>query len=258
MLDLSPDQIDLWLVFDEDVPDDDRLFADYRKLLSPEEITQERRYRFAKHQRQYVITRALVRSVLSRYTATEPHRLRFVQNAHGRPALQPHDALTVVLPFNLSHTEGLVACAVADVRTIGFDVENVEHREVSLDIADRFFSKQEAVALRAVSSEYRRDAFFRYWTLKESYIKAKGEGLSIPLDQFWFTDPRAPNLAISFAPGFDDERDRWAFWLLRPSPEHIAALCVSPGNGARYTLVARRAVPLVSEVQFDCPILEQS
>ena len=257
MLELPSDQIHLWFTFDGDVRET-RLLADYRKLLTDEERAQERRFHFAKHQRQYLITRALVRTVLSRYTVVKPEHWRFLNNAYGRPAIQSDDDSAGALSFNISHTEGLIVCAVARDREIGVDVENIRHRQVSLDIADHFFSSAEAAALRAIPPDKQQEGFFHYWTLKESYIKAKGEGLSIPLDQFSFTSPEARNIAISIDAKLNDSPINWRFWQMQPSPEHLAAVCVQRADSGPQRLVLRRVIPLDTDEPFECPVLRQT
>lgn len=262
LLELPPDEIHLWFAFGADVEnaslENTGLLREYRKLLTEEERAQERRFYFPKHQRQHLITRALVRTVLSRYLPARPETWRFLKNDHGRPSIRTEDNPDGIVSFNLSHTEGLVLCGVARQREIGVDVENVRCREVSLDIADRFFSRKETNALRAIAPERQQECFFRYWTLKESYIKAKGKGLSIPLDQFGFNPPDAPNLRISFDPNWNDTPENWEFWLLRPSVDHLGAVCAQHVEGVRQKLVMRRVVPLVGDSPLDCMLLSES
>src|SRR5690606_33310169 len=102
----------------------------------------------------------------------------------------------VPLVFNLSHTDGLIACAVSRGREVGVDVEWLDRRGGDIDVADRFFSRYEVQALYAQPPERRRDRFFRYWTLKESYIKARGMGLALPLDRFSFELDRGGAITI--------------------------------------------------------------
>lgn len=254
---LPINQIDLWFVFDADVRTPGLLDA-YRGLLTDEERARGQRFYFERHRRQFLITRALVRTVLSRYfPAVGPEDWRFSANDHGRPAISNNDEAATSVSFNLSHTDGLVLCGVSATPDLGVDIESVERRDTSFDVADRFFSRQEAAALRAGSPQRRRDGFFHYWTLKESYIKARGKGLSIPLDRFSFNPPDAADITISFHAGLEDSPANWRFWLLRPARTYLCAVCAQRLDGPPPTLRAHRIVPLESEMDFECPVLRR-
>lgn len=176
--------------------------------------------------RTFAITRALVRRVLSEHGPTAPADWRFVTNQHQCPFVDPVQAGTPPLQFNLSHTRGLVALAVTRGHRVGVDVEAVS-RGVDLAVADRHFAPTEVHDLRRLPAEEQPVAFFEYWTLKEAYIKARGMGLALPLDAFAFTvqPPVAP--AIAFAPGFDDVPSRWQFWQAWPTPLHRLSLAIA-------------------------------
>src|SRR6185503_2215825 len=149
------------------------------------------------------------------------------------------------LRFNLSNTEGLIACLVADDREIGVDVEDLERRGETVAIADRFFSPLEVAALRAVPEERQRARFFDYWTLKEAYIKARGMGLAIPLDHFSFViEPGAP-IGIAFDPRLPDDPSTWQFAQLRPTARHVISVAVRRAGEPDLRLVVRRTIPLL-------------
>jgi 4'-phosphopantetheinyl transferase len=242
------DEVHLWLVFQEEAEAPAHL-ARYREIIPEEERASTDRFHFESGRRQHLITRALVRTVLSHYCDVPVASWRFVRDAHGRPHVAADQRVPGLPAFNLSHTRGLIACAVAGASAIGADVEHVHDRTSSLDIADRYFAAAESAALRALPPEARTDRFFHYWTLKESYIKARGQGLSIPLADFAFD--------------FEGEHglkgpDGWQFWLCRPSPDHVAAICVAAEPGARVRLTTRRVVPLHSDEPLDCEVLRAS
>ena len=111
-----------------------------------------------------MVTRVLVRTVLSRYLALAPADWRFSANAYGRPAIANDAFANCGLSFNISHARGLIALAVTRHREIGVDVENVRVRQVSLDIADRFFAPAEVAELASFQRERQQDRFFEYWT----------------------------------------------------------------------------------------------
>ena len=197
----------------------------YQSLLSTDEHKRMARLVFDRDRRAFVITRALVRTMLSRYAAVAPADWRFVENVHGRPEIVDRPAGTPDLRFNISHTDGLIACAVTIGREVGVDVEHVG-RHVTHDIAGRFFAPEEVTDLRGLPLEDQQRIFFDYWTLKEAYIKARGFGLALPLGEFAFKlNPPGPP-AITFAPSLDDDPSTWQFVQDWPTPQHRLGLAV--------------------------------
>lgn len=245
LLDSSEHHIDVWLAYYQEICDP-RLHSTYRTLLTDVERGKELRFYFADDQRRYLVTRAMVRTVLSRYTAISPMDWQFSANEYGRPELAHPTPRDCGLCFNISHTRGLIALAVTHRRELGVDVENVRTRDVSIEIADRFFAADEVAELATVPPERQQDRFFEYWTFKESYIKARGMGLSIPLGEFSFHYPheRAVNLAVQ--PKLGDDASRWSFWQSRPAPEFLLALCAER-RAEPPKLTVRKVVPLVGE-----------
>src|SRR5262249_23713258 len=141
---------------------------------------------------------------------------------------------------------------------IGADVEHVEPRRTSRDVADRYFAATEVAALTALPVDAQTDRFFHYWTLKESYIKACGKGLAIPLGDFAFAFEGERGLSVTFEPSLQDDPAKWAFWLCRPSPEHVAAVCVATHGATHPRLTVGRLAPLESEQPFACELLRAS
>lgn len=245
---LAPAEIHLWLAFYDRIGDEG-LHAAYRALLAPEELEQESRFYFERDRLRYLVTRALVRTVLSRYLPIAPREWTFTANRYGRPEIANAAAAGSGLIFNLSHTHSVIALGVTASRALGVDVENVRAREVSLGIADRFFAPREVADLAAVPPRQRQDRFFEYWTFKESYIKARGMGLSLPLDKFSFHYPHESGVEIAIDPALSDPPARWQFWQFRPAPEYLAAICAERG-GPVPRVTVRQVVPMRSEEPF--------
>lgn len=254
---IPADEIHLWLASYEEIADE-RLHAGYRELLNAEERAQEPRFYFARDRRRYLVTRALVRTVLSRYVPVHPAEWMFATNAYGRPEAANAAAREMGLSFNISHTHSLIVLALTTGREIGVDVENIRAREVSIGVADRYFAPQEVSVLNAAPAHEQQYRFFEYWTFKESYIKARGMGLSLPLDKFSFhyPDPRAVEIAID--PELADDAARWQFWQFRPSPEYLVAVCAERTGAPSPRLVVRTAVPMLSEDPFQPEFLRLS
>jgi 4'-phosphopantetheinyl transferase len=199
------------------------------RRLTDDERSRRDRYVREVDRHTFVVTRALVRSVLSQHGPFAPDEWRFDVNAHGCPSVVDRQAGDPRLCFNVSHTAGLVALAVAHGHRVGVDVEDAR-RVVREDVAGRFFAAAEVADLRALPAAAQARVFFDYWTLKEAYIKARGMGLAIPLGDFAFAlrPPAAPTIA--FVEGFDDDPARWQFWQAWPTDHHRLGLALErPG-----------------------------
>jgi len=156
------------------------------------------------------------------------------------------------LRFNLSNTRGLVTCAVALEGEIGVDVEVLDRAGGLLEIAERFMAAPESKDIRALPPDAQDLRFFTYWTLKEAYIKARGMGLSIPLDKFWFllngeASASSPTRLV-MAPEMDDDASGWSFAQFQPTERHLLAVARREpasldGAGAGFDLQVQRVVP---------------
>jgi 4'-phosphopantetheinyl transferase len=246
LIPLPPGEIHLWLASYDEIGDE-RLHAAYRDLLDPAEREQEPRFYFARDRRRYLVTRALVRTVLSRYVPLSPAAWSFSANAYGRPQIVNPQGQEAGLAFNLSHTHSLIVLGVTSRGELGVDVENIRAREVSIGIADRYFAPEEVAALRAAPAQQQQYRFFEYWTFKEAYIKARGMGLSLPLDKFSFHYPDDVSVEIAIQPELSDDPSRWQFWQFRPADEYLLAICAERVDAHPAKLVVRRTVPMVSE-----------
>lgn len=242
LLPLPRGEAHLWYVRAEDVTEPSLLTA-YEALLAPEERARKARFYFDRHRHEYLLTRALCRGVLSRYADVAPAAWGFTANRYGRPEIASPAACP--LRFNLTNTDGLIACLVAHEREIGVDVEDIERQGETVSIADRFFSPLEVAALHAVPEAARRGRFFDYWTLKEAYIKARGMGLSIPLDHFSFIIEPGRAIRIAFAPMLEDDPSTWQFAQLRPTPRHLISAAVRRSGEPDLGFVVRRTIPLL-------------
>jgi 4'-phosphopantetheinyl transferase len=167
-----------------------------------------------------------------------PTLWRFSLNTYGCPTIATPPGTG--LQFNLSHTDGLVACAVTRGMDVGVDVEQAERRVEIEWLARRSFAPTEAASVLAAPPEDQRELFFAYWTLKEAYIKARGMGLALPLDSFAF-DLSQPSPRVAFTDKCPDDPGRWSFFRTRPTPEHRLALAVSSRVGV--DVVYHWAVP---------------
>lgn len=221
---IDTNEIHLWLAHLGDTADR-RLLAQYRELLSEEELQKQARFHFERDRHRYLVTRAMVRTVLSKYAEVAPREWTFQVNEYGKPSAASQLTGAGGIDFNVSHTDGLVVLGVTRQRAIGVDVENVRAREAAIEIADRYFAPAEVTALRALPSDRQHLGFFKYWTLKESYIKARGMGLAIALDQFAFEFEDEARIRLAVHPRLGDQPQRWTFWQLQPTQNHLVAIC---------------------------------
>jgi 4'-phosphopantetheinyl transferase len=175
----------------------------YYRLLSSEEQERALRFRVERPRAEFVLTRGTLRTLLAQYRGIMPQEVQFRYEVRGKPALEGESGLC----FNVSHTDGLALMAFVMRRTIGIDVENLVRGVDAQRLAERFFSERERQALRPLCGDELQAAFFRCWTRKEAYIKAKGDGLSLALHEF----------DVSIA-----EQDRDALLATRPDPTEAA------------------------------------
>jgi 4'-phosphopantetheinyl transferase len=260
---LSEQEVHLWLCEAEKVIEP-LLLNRYKSWLTPEEAQKRLRYRFEKHQHQYLITRALIRSLLSHYqTDIQPQDWRFEQNQWGKPSLvaeqNPENWV-----FNLSHTEGLIVCAFTKGHALGVDVENVTREGgETIKIANRYFSPSEHQQLIALPEEKQNDRFFDLWTLKESYIKACGKGLAIPLDEFSFSfpadDPRLSDISLATEEARNDDPSLWRFWNWYYSEQNRVSLGLKCEENKKEKLAevqvkTMKCVPLISQTVMQTKI----
>jgi 4'-phosphopantetheinyl transferase len=198
----------------------------------------------------HLLARALVRTTLSRYASVPPESWRFEVGAHGKPEIVGAPGLR----FNLSHTDGVVACAVAADVDVGVDVEDSQRRSSYLQVARRFFAAAEVDALERLPEVEQRQRFFEIWTLKEAYIKARGLGLPLPLRRFAFDRSDPASIAVAFDAELGESPEDWQLALARPTERHVLALALARGEAADRRVRSFRSVPLVEvdETELAC------
>lgn len=219
---LAPNEVHIWRVsLNVTVCYQYRL----KSILSVDENCRAKKYRFLADRNRFIVARGVLRIILGFYLNMKPDKLQFSYGPYEKPELvdQPDGH---VLSFNVSHSHGLGLCAVTQGRKLGVDLEKIRPDFIKEQIPEHFFSPQEAAKLRALPILLQEKAFFRCWTRKEAYLKAKGGGLSFKLNQF----------EVSFVPGepaailniFDNpkEKNRWTLIDIDPGPGYAGALAV--------------------------------
>ncbi|MBN2444820.1 MAG: 4'-phosphopantetheinyl transferase superfamily protein [Spirochaetales bacterium] len=154
----------------------------------------------------------LIRSIICHQFQKRNCDIAFEYNSYGKPSLKDLDHIH----FNLSHSGVWVACAI-DSSPIGVDVENM--RTIDYSIAERFFSPTEYNDIMEKEGRERFEYFYDLWTLKESYIKARGKGLSIPLSSFSIRKNHS-EITIS-----SNREETWYFMQYNIDPEYKFSVC---------------------------------
>jgi 4'-phosphopantetheinyl transferase len=243
---LKQNELHLWCCDDTKIKDA-ALLQRYGTWLNEMEMSRLRRFYFAIHRHQFLVTRALVRFALSSYQPSlGPADWQFGTNDYGRPVIANRQMVANNLEFNLSHTRGLVVLAICRGGELGVDVEHQRRKCDATLLADRFFSPAEASKLKALPESQRRHRFFDHWTLKEAYIKARGMGLAIPLDSFSFDLSSAGEIGFGVEPEAGDRSEGWQFWQIRPNATHKIA--VAHRNGEAPSAITLRYFQVVPEV----------
>lgn len=186
------------------------------------------RFRFEKDRRRYLVGRGVLRTLLGRYLEVAAQDLRFETAAAGKPHLASGQG---ELQFNLAHSGEYVLFAIANGRVVGIDVEEIDDDFDARQVAAHFFSSNEQRDLETLTGRARVEAFFECWTRKEAYVKARGEGLSLPLDQFDVSlRPGEPARLIATRPDPAEAR-HWQLSGLDVADGYKAALAVEGQGG---------------------------
>lgn len=193
--------------------------------LSADEQQRAGRFRVPQVRSRFIAARSILRNILGRYLECAPSQVRFHYREHGKPLLAPN-TFRDDLRFNLSHSHGLALYAVSRAGEVGIDLERIRSDRDHEQLAERFFSSGEAAALGDLPPEDRIDAFFQCWTRKEAYLKARGEGLAIPLASFSVSLAPGEPAALVSVDGDDREAARWWLSSIDPGPGFAAALAV--------------------------------
>jgi 4'-phosphopantetheinyl transferase len=225
-LSLGDDEVHVWRVdLNAAVANPSR----WEQVLSPDERERAARFRFEKDRLHFSAARSWLRMVLGRYLDSDPGGLRFRYAEKGKPSLDPSQEASR-LTFNISHSGGVALFAFTRGRELGIDVERVR-RDFNTDaIAQRFFSAAEQARLLVLPADQRPEAFFRCWTRKEAYIKARGEGLSLPLHQFDVSIKIGDQNALVATRPDPDEASRWSLLDLDAGRDFAAAIAIAGSN----------------------------
>lgn len=250
-LELDATQLHLWFAFPEQEYGEE-LLSRYWKLASDDERQRNARFHFARDRKRHLITRAMTRVVLSRYAAIAPTDWTFATNRFGRPQISNPEAAE--LSFNIAHSSTLIIIGITKQRALGVDTENLPIEPDQIEIADRFFAAEESAHLRTLALDKRAERFLEYWTFKEAYVKARGAGLSIPINQVRFKFEAGRRVEAMIDPAANQEGSDWRFWQVRPTRDDIVAICAEATEVRDPQIVMRTITPFMSEALIDYPL----
>jgi 4'-phosphopantetheinyl transferase len=217
----AADMVHLWLANLALPPN---VVSKLRQALAPDECERADRFHFERDRTAFVAGRGLLRHLLGRYLGQKPEHIQFVYGTHGKPTLSPIHQTT--LQFNLAHTQGVALYAVTDGRTIGVDLEYQRAVSDVESLAARFFSAQEAQMITTLDPDAQQHMFFKFWTCKEAYLKATGQGLA-GLEQAQLLVTSSPETGLPQIKGIAMNPSEWCLVQFYPRPAYAAAVAIA-------------------------------
>ncbi len=222
---LSPGVVHVWQAPLDDSPDRASRFQLY---LSDDERERANRYRSPQPQFQFVITRSILRILLSRYLRIPSTHIHFEVQSQGKLILARPSPSPV--QFNVSHTRGMALIALTLQHAVGIDVERIDRAIQDRDIAERYFSAREAEHLASMPAPERPYHFFSYWTCKEAYLKMLGRGMAEGLAHCEITYD--PELSAARIINLDQPNrgEDCSLYRMTVGPEHIGAVAIASSS----------------------------
>jgi 4'-phosphopantetheinyl transferase len=191
------------------------------QTLTPDERQRAERFYRQEHQQRFVASRGILRAILARYLNTSPEQIQFDYGSHGKPFVKSPANLPK-LEFNLSHSQDRALYAIALHHRIGIDLEAIRPVADLEQLTRRFFALAEHQTIQSLPDDARQQAFFQFWTLKESVLKGLGDGLT-----------KLEEVEVAIAPNFvqlvrlgETSPSAWSLWQFIPAPNYMAALAV--------------------------------
>jgi 4'-phosphopantetheinyl transferase len=217
-LNLLSDDVHIWRI---NLQQSESQLQSLRETLSSDEIARAERFYFPEHSQRFIAGRGTLRAILGQYLGIEPKQVEFEYQPRGKPLLAAKFADQGLL-FNLSHSQDLALCGVSYQHQIGVDLEYFRTMSDLESLAKRFFSPREYEHLRLISPEEKQQTFFRYWTCKEAYLKATGDGI-VQLEEIEIslTANQPSQLLVS---------GNWSLRELTPADHFAAAVVVASSN----------------------------
>ncbi|WP_372366097.1 4'-phosphopantetheinyl transferase superfamily protein [Candidatus Uabimicrobium sp. HlEnr_7] len=193
----------------------------FSQLLNDEELKKAARFHFEKHRVHFIIARAVMRILLGKYLEKSPCKINFIYGEHGKPYIEKNPIF-----FNISHSGDKALLAVNKTHEVGIDIELMRDNVSCEQIATRYFSQTEVLELAQTPLSQKKTAFFRGWSRKEAYIKGLGDGLTMPLADFYVPLMATENLAITH----NSNSRSWGLWHLDVGDDYAGAVVLQTLN----------------------------
>lgn len=216
---LSNNEVSVWFI-SFDVSEDKITFLS--SFLSEDEILKASKFRFKKDKNCSIITRGALRFLSSKYLKENPEDIKFKYGEYGKPYYN----METKLKFNVSHSGNMAVIGFVLNDDIGVDIEEIKTDFEVFDIASNYFSKLEIETLNELPKEKHVEYFYRCWTRKESFIKAKSQGLTFPLDSFSVSIHSDKKTELLETKWDEKEKSTWKLFTFSPHQNYIGAVSV--------------------------------
>lgn len=194
----------------------------FLNLLSDNEKEKASKFRFKKDQNQFIISRGVLRVLSASYLNTNAKEIEFKYGEYGKPEFD----FNCDLKFNISHSGDVGVLGFVLNFDIGVDVEKIKDDFDVLDIVSNYFSQLEIETLKKLPKEKHTEYFYRCWTRKESFIKAKSLGLTFPLDSFSVCINSDKKTELLETKWDDTEKHKWKLFTFSPHQDYISAVSI--------------------------------
>ena len=236
---VPPHDVHVWCAFCDEIRDEALLEA-YERLLSADERERRARFVFPRDCHRFLVTRALVRTVLSKYADVAPADWTFVADTHGRPEIAPRHPDARGCSRSTSPTRPAWSSSASGAAAHSAWTPNTfRARQAPLGVAERSSRPTEVAALRALPEADQPRRFFEYWTLKEAYVKARSLGLSLPLRDFAVRFIGERGVALSVDGEVADAVSPWQLWQFSVAEDYLVAVCAGRTGPGQARLVPK-------------------
>lgn len=219
---LGAEEIHIWSgVLDQHASE----YFSFVQALSIDELMRAGRFQSQNDRYRFIVRHGMLRIILGCYLCVKPSAIQFCHGKNGKPAITETFGKGTI-HFSLSHSNGVALFAFAHNHELGVDIEHIRDVSEMEQIVERFFSIKENEVLRSLPESQKREAFYNGWTCKEAFVKALGDGLSLPLDTFDVSLVPGESAELLRIEGDSVEASKWSIQSLKPAPDYIGALAV--------------------------------
>ena len=237
-------EVHIWLLDPNDLTNETfsatGVHPDYWAWLSKEEQQRQLRFHFEKDQRLFASAHLFVRYLLSHYVPIAPEEWCFNASDLGKPEITNKEGQGI--RFNLSHTDGMIACAVTESLNVGVDVERLGRVKKPSELAERIFTQREQNLMLDMTKKEEDQYFFSLWVLKEALVKATGAGISFGVEKLDFSLSVDALPSLSFQPAHLGNSDAWQFYLASASKNIKLGLALEKGDEPQRRVVIKKGI----------------